>query len=120
MFHGCKPPENQKDRLCKSCPGQLESPEPGRSEQASHKLSGCAFRAASAMASCASHPDLAIGAGNLSPGILDRWPWVKTVLGSHFGVGEFTTHLRTYFGGGIGIFTGGAGSLQDFDPWPYL
>ena len=28
------------------------------------------------------------------------WPWlkVKTVLGSHFGVGEFT-HFRTYFSG---------------------
>ena len=24
---------------------------------------------------------------------------VKTVLGSHFGVGEFTTHFRTYFSG---------------------
>ena len=21
------------------------------------------------------------------------WPWLKTVLGYHFGVGEFTTHL---------------------------
>ena len=24
---------------------------------------------------------------------------VRTVLGSHFGVGEFTTHVRTYFSG---------------------
>ena len=24
---------------------------------------------------------------------------VKIVLGSHFGVGEFTTHFRTYFSG---------------------
>ena len=32
---------------------------------------------------------------------------VKTVLGSHFGVGEFTTHFRTYFSGWIGMFTGG-------------
>ena len=24
---------------------------------------------------------------------------VKTVLGSHFGLGEFTTHFRTYFSG---------------------
>ena len=38
---------------------------------------------------------------------------VKTVLGSHFGVGEFTTHVRTYFGGdwdnhwGCGILTHG-------------
>ena len=35
------------------------------------------------------------------------WLWVKTVLGSHFGVGEFTTHVRTYFSGWIGMFTGG-------------
>ena len=26
---------------------------------------------------------------------------VKTVLASHFGVGEFTTHFRTYFSGWI-------------------
>ena len=25
----------------------------------------------------------------------------------HFGVGEFTTHFRTYFSGWIGVFTGG-------------
>ena len=31
---------------------------------------------------------------------------VKTVLGSHFGVGEFTTHFRLYFGW-IGMFTWG-------------
>ena len=34
---------------------------------------------------------------------------VKTVLGSQFGVGEFTTHFRTYFSGWIGMFTGGTG-----------
>ena len=28
-------------------------------------------------------------------------------MGSHFGVGEFTTHFRTYFSGWIGMFTGG-------------
>ena len=28
--------------------------------------------------------------------------WVKTVLGSHFGVGEFTTHFRTYFSTSLG------------------
>ena len=28
-------------------------------------------------------------------------------MGSHFGVGEFTTHFRTY--SGIGMFTGGTG-----------
>ena len=27
---------------------------------------------------------------------------VKTVLGSHLGLGEFTTHLRTDFSGWIG------------------
>ena len=38
---------------------------------------------------------------------------VKTVLGSHFGLGEFTTHFRTYFRGdwdvhcGYGILTHG-------------
>ena len=38
---------------------------------------------------------------------------VKTVLGSHFGVGEFTTHFRTYFSGdwdvhwGYGMWTHG-------------
>ena len=32
---------------------------------------------------------------------------VKT-MGSHFGVGEFTTHFRAYFTG-IGMFTGGTG-----------
>ena len=35
------------------------------------------------------------------------WLWVNTVLGSHFGVGEFTTHFRTNFIGWIGMFTGG-------------
>ena len=29
--------------------------------------------------------------------------WVKTVLGSHFGVGEFTTHFRSYFSGWMGM-----------------
>ena len=34
---------------------------------------------------------------------------VKAVLGSHFGVGEFTTHFRTYFSGcSLGV--------RDFDP----
>ena len=31
----------------------------------------------------------------------------STPIGSHFGVGEFTTHFRTYFSGWIGMFTGG-------------
>ena len=30
-------------------------------------------------------------------------------MGSHFGLGEFTTHFRTYFSGWIGMFTGGMG-----------
>ena len=34
---------------------------------------------------------------------------VKTVLGSHVGVGEFTTHVRTYFSGWMGMFIGGMG-----------
>ena len=29
------------------------------------------------------------------------WLWLKIVMGSHFGVGEFTTHFRTYFSGWI-------------------
>ena len=35
----------------------------------------------------------------------------------HFGVGEFTTHFRTYFSGWIGMFTGGYDLA--FDPWPH-
>ena len=35
---------------------------------------------------------------------------VKTVLGSHCGVGEFTTHFGTYFSGDWGYDL-------DFDPW---
>ena len=34
----------------------------------------------------------------------------------YFGIGEFTTHFRTYFSGWIGMFTGGYD--LDFDPWP--
>ena len=33
----------------------------------------------------------------------DIWLRVKTVLKSHFGVGEFTTHFRTCFTGGKGF-----------------
>ena len=48
---------------------------------------------------------------------LDLAVVVKTVLGSHFGVGEFTTHLRTYFSGDGDVDWG----LTDlaFDPWPF-
>ena len=35
----------------------------------------------------------------------------------HFGVGEFTTHFRTYFSGGIGDVHWG--TIWGFDPWPY-
>ena len=27
------------------------------------------------------------------------WLWLSKPMGSHFGVGEFTTHFRTYFSG---------------------
>ena len=43
---------------------------------------------------------------------------VKTVLGSHFGVGEFTTHFRTNFSGdwdvhwGYGVLTHGKGGEE--------
>ena len=35
-------------------------------------------------------------------------------MGSHFGVGEFTTHFRLDFSGGLGCSLG----VRDFDPWP--
>ena len=44
------------------------------------------------------------------------WLWVKTVLGSHFGVGEFTTHFRTFFNGDWDVHWG---YDLDFDPWPF-
>ena len=37
-------------------------------------------------------------------------------MGSHFGVGEFTTHFRTYFSGGWDVHWGLPD--LDFDPWP--
>ena len=37
-------------------------------------------------------------------------------MGSHFGVGEFTTHLKTYFGGDWDVHWG---YDFDFDPWPH-
>ena len=42
---------------------------------------------------------------------------VKTVLGSHFGLGEFAAHFRLYFSR-IGMFTGGYRILTH-GPWPY-
>ena len=46
-----------------------------------------------------------------------RWLWVKTVLGSHFGVGEFST-FRTYFSGRIELDVHWGYDFV-FDPWPY-
>ena len=40
---------------------------------------------------------------------------VAVVVGSHFGVGEFTIHFRTCFGGGWDVHWG---YDLDFDPWP--
>ena len=40
---------------------------------------------------------------------------VKTVLGSQFGVGEFTTHFRTYFSGDWDVHRGYDLAV---DPWP--
>ena len=40
---------------------------------------------------------------------------VKTVLGSHFGVGEFTTLFRTYLSGDWDVHWR---HDLDFDPWP--
>ena len=37
-------------------------------------------------------------------GKLMKWLWVKTVLGSHFGVGELTTHFRTEFSGDWDVY----------------
>ena len=48
---------------------------------------------------------------------LDKWLWVKKPMGSHVGVGEFTTHFRTYFSGWIGMFTGGTIWILQ-SPWP--
>ena len=37
------------------------------------------------------------------------WAWVNTNGMPFWLVGEFTTHVRTYFSGWIGMFTGGTG-----------
>ena len=42
------------------------------------------------------------------------WLWVNT-KGIPFGVGEFTTHFRTFFSRGLGCSLG----VRDFDPWPF-
>ena len=36
------------------------------------------------------------GARQRSAGVGSTWPRLKTVLVSHFGIGEFTTHCRTF------------------------
>ena len=33
--------------------------------------------------------------------------WLSKLMGSHFGLGEFTTHFSRRFSGWIGMFTGG-------------
>ena len=38
----------------------------------------------------------------------EKWVWLSKPMGSHFGIGEFSTHFRTYLVG-IGMFTGGRG-----------
>ena len=45
------------------------------------------------------------------------WLWLSKPMGSHFGVGEFTTHFRTYFSG---IWEVHWGYDLAFDPWPYV
>ena len=35
--------------------------------------------------------------------------WLSKPMGSHFGVGGFTTHCRTYFSGDWDVFLGGKG-----------
>ena len=35
----------------------------------------------------------------------------------HFGIGEFTTHFRTYFSGDWDVYWG---YDLDFDPWPHV
>ena len=42
--------------------------------------------------------------------------WVNTVLGSHLGVGEFTTHVRTH----SGDWDVHWGCDLDCDPWPCM
>ena len=43
---------------------------------------------------------------------------VNTVLGSHFGEGEFTTHFRTYVSVEWDVHWGYG--ILDFDPWPHV
>ena len=45
------------------------------------------------------------------------WLWLSKPMGSHFGVGEFTTHFRTYFSWHWDVHWG---YDLDFDPWPYM
>ena len=43
-------------------------------------------------------------------------PWFKTVLGSHFGIGEFTHFRLPILVVGLGCSLGGRG----VDPWPHV
>ena len=60
------------------------------------------------------------------PTFLPYWLWVKTVLGSHFGVGEFTSHFRTYVSGDWDVHWRGTiwilthGHISSFCFWPVL
>ena len=73
-------------------------------------------------------PHLRVAAKNRhkdADGLKSGYPWsiwivdlavvVQTVLGSHFGLGEFTTHFRTYFSGDWDVHWG---YDLDFDSWP--
>ena len=60
-------------------------------------------------------------AQNETEGVTQVLVHVSTCQGQnqwyHFGVGEFTTHFRTYFIGEIGMFTGG--TIWVLTQWPY-
>ena len=43
------------------------------------------------------------------------WLWLSKRMGSHFGVGEFTTHFRQFWWG-LGCSLG----VWAFDPWPFV
>ena len=43
------------------------------------------------------------------------WLWLSKPMGHHVGVGDFTTHFRTYFSGDWDAHWG---YDLDFDPWP--
>ena len=47
------------------------------------------------------------------------WQWLSKPMVSHFGVGEFTTHFRTYFWGWIESDVCWGLTDLGFDPWPF-